>query len=371
MLESISSFLPSLIIAIGLVATLWGAHWLLIGRRADLGNERKFPRQIAMLGLTFVCLVMMVLSLPVSESIRNGLIGLLGLLVSGIIAFSSTTVVSNLMAGILLRMTRPFRIGDFIRVGDHFGRVSERGLFETEIQSESRELIAIPNAFLFSHPVTTIRGSGTIVSITLSLGYDVHHSRIETLLVKAAEESGLGEPFVHILELGNYSITYRISGLLTDVKWLITARSGLFRNVLDILHSHGIQIMSPAYMNQRRVSEDTRILPATVRDESSEQPVIAEDIVFDKAEQAEHVEKEKQELTGKIEELESSLKEASDEDREHVKKRIVEVRARLKVLEQRATELGTEDHVSERGVRGDSDKPRRPGEPPAGQTGKR
>lgn len=358
-METISPFLPSLGIGVGLVATLWGAHWFLIGRHVDLGNERKFPRQIVMLGLTFVCLVTMVLSLPLSESIRNGLIGLIGLLASGIIAFSSTTVVSNLMAGILLRMTKPFHIGDFIRVGDHFGRVSERGLFETEIQSESRELIAIPNTFLISHPVTTIRSSGTIVSIMLSLGYDVHHSRIETLLVQAAQESGLEEPFVHILELGNYSITYRISGLLTEVKWLITARSSLFRNALDILHANGIEIMSPAYMNQRRLSEDRKIIPYTVRDESSEKPVIAEDIVFDKAEQAENVEKEKLELIGKIEELEPSLKEASDEDKEHIKKRIVEARERLKVLEQPATELDPDDPVSERGVRGDLEKPRR------------
>jgi small conductance mechanosensitive channel len=193
----------------------------------------------------------------------------------------------------------------------------------------------------------------------LSLGYDVHHSRIETLLVQAAQESGLEEPFVHILELGNYSITYRISGLLTEVKWLITARSSLFRNALDILHANGIEIMSPAYMNQRRLSEDRKIIPYTVRDESSEKPVIAEDIVFDKAEQAENVEKEKLELIGKIEELEPSLKEASDEDKEHIKKRIVEARERLKVLEQPATELDSDDPVSERGVRGDLEKPRR------------
>jgi small conductance mechanosensitive channel len=175
----------------------------------------------------------------------------------------------------------------------------------------------------------------------------------------AARECGLEEPFVHILELGNYSVTYRISGLLTEVKWLITARSSLYRSVLDILHRNGIEIISPAYMNQRIMSEDRKIIPVAVRDELSEKPVIAEDIVFDKAEQAVNVEKEKQELIGKIEELESSLKEASEEDKEHIKKRIGEARERLKVLEQPATELSLDDPVHELGVRGDCDKPRR------------
>ncbi|MGE5247903.1 MAG: mechanosensitive ion channel domain-containing protein [Verrucomicrobiota bacterium] len=331
--DAVTPLLPTLVTAIGVGAILWGVNWLLIARHAGLGNERKFPRQILLLGLTFVGLVAVVLSLPVSEGFRNQLVGLIGLLASGILAFSSTTVVANLMAGILLRVTKPFGIGDFIRVGEHFGRVSERGLFDTEVQSESRELIAIPNTYLISNPVTTTRSSGTIVSAALSLGYDVHHSRIEPLLVKAAHDSGLEEPFVHILELRDYSVTYRVSGFLAEVKWLITARSNLFRNVLDVLHGDGIEIMSPGYMSQRRVPEGSRVIPPTVRGEVPEEPVVAEHIVFDKAEQAEHDEREKMQVAKEIEKLEALLKEAPEEGKERIKSRITECSERLKALE--------------------------------------
>lgn len=357
-MELIFPYLSPLGVAIASGAVLWGAHWFLIKRHADLGRERKFPRQIVMLGLTLACLVAIVLSLPIIESSRNRLIGLIGLLASGILAFSSTTVVSNLMAGILLRVTKPFGIGDFIRVGDHFGRVSERGLFDTEIQSESRELVAIPNTYLISHPVTTIRSSGTIISLTLSLGYDVHHSQIEPLLVKAAQECGLEEPFVHILELGNYSVTYRISGFLKEVKWLITARSNLSRSVLGTLHGHGIEIMSPSIMNQRRLADDKKVIPIAGIEESSETPVIAEDIVFDKAEQAEQKEKEERELTGTIQKLESSLKDAPEEGKGQIKKLIAEGRDRLKVLEQAASESDRDEDTPEASASTDADKPR-------------
>jgi len=40
---------------------------------------------------------------------------------TGVIAFSSTTIVANLMAGLVLRMTQPFHTGDFIQAGEHFG----------------------------------------------------------------------------------------------------------------------------------------------------------------------------------------------------------------------------------------------------------
>ncbi|MEB3733556.1 mechanosensitive ion channel [Halopseudomonas pachastrellae] len=56
------------------------------------------------------------------------MIALLGLLISGVFAFSSSNIFANLAAGVLMRMTRPFVLGDFISVGEHFGRVAERGL---------------------------------------------------------------------------------------------------------------------------------------------------------------------------------------------------------------------------------------------------
>jgi small conductance mechanosensitive channel len=353
---SVRPVLPVLFAMVGVALLLGGAHWLLIKRHPDLGNERKFSRQLIMLGLTLLGLLSIVFALPVGENSRNTLIGLIGLLASGVFAFSSTTVVANLMAGILLRITKPFNIGDFIRVGDLFGRVAERGLFDTEIQSENRELIAIPNSYLITHPVSTTRTSGTIVSVTLSLGFDSHHSVVEPLLIKAAQESGLEEPFVHILELGNFSVTYRISGLLVDVKWLITARSNLCRKVLDVLHGEGIEIVSPAFMNQRRLAEGRRIIPALQEKEPAGTPIVAEEVVFDKAEQAERAEKEKQRLTAEIQQLESALKEAPDEERERIKEAVEESRRRLGALEQAPADASVGDHAGEPPTTGGSEQ---------------
>ncbi|WP_319406377.1 mechanosensitive ion channel domain-containing protein [uncultured Desulfosarcina sp.] len=347
LLDPLLSFWPFLCIVIVLGAALRGTHWFLIRRHPDLSSERKFPRQITMLGLLLLGLILAILVLPVNETFRDRLLGLIGLLVSGIIAFSSTTIVANFMAGILLRITKPFKTGDFVRVGEYFGRVSERGLFDTELQTESRELIALPNTYLISNPVTAVLNSGTIISISLSLGFDIHHSQVEPLLIEAAEKSGLEEPFVHILEIGNYSITYRISGLLIEVKGLITSRSNLSRNVLDTLHGHGIEIMSPVYMNQRRMGDDKKVIPKFVREASSEVSAAAEQIAFDKADRAELIENEKQQLTKDLQKMESLLKEASGEDKDRIKSKIAEGRERLKDMEQKQDELNVDDRNAE------------------------
>ena len=269
LLEQILLLMPLFGIAASVLLFLFGMNWLLLRRHPEFGNERKLSRQLAMLGLTVAGAVAIVLALPVSVSTRNQLLALIGVLLSAVVAFSSTTIVSNCMAGIMLRITRPFRTGDFIRVGEHFGRIAERGLLDTEIQTEYRELVSLPNTYLISHPVTVVRSSGTIVSATLSLGYDVHHARIQTLLITAAQEAGLEEPFVQIIELGNYAVTYRVSGLLTEVKSMLTTRSNLFRQILDTLHGNGIEIVSPAFMNQRRMDDQTKTVPSPVMETPS------------------------------------------------------------------------------------------------------
>lgn len=333
-MNMLTSYLPSLLLAFGLLLGLWGIHWFLIDRHPDLGNERKLPRQLAILILSLAGVLAVILILPIEENSRNRLLGLIGLIVSGTIAFSSTNLLANLMGGILLRMNKPFGIGDFIRVEQHFGRVTERGLFDTEIQTASRELIAIPNAYLISHPIKTTRSSGAIVSATLSLGYDIHHARVEPLLLRAAKTCGLKEPWVHLLEMGNFAVTYQVSGLLENIEGLITARSNLCRSVLDTLHGHGIEIMSPTYMNQRRMAEDATTIPVAVEVPPSVPPQGGEHVVFDKAEESARREKEKQQLIKDIQALETSLKEPSEIDKPQIKKTLESARERLKALEE-------------------------------------
>ncbi len=322
--ETISDFVP-LIVTTSIVAlTLTVAHRLVIKKYADIGNERMFTRQLLMLALTLVGVIAIVLSLPVQESSRNQIIGLIGLLISGVFAFSSANIFANLAAGILLRVTKPFAIGDFVTVGDHFGRISARGLFDTELQSESGELVAIPNTYLISSPVKTVPSVSTLVSASLSLGYDVHHHVVEPLLISAAKQSGLEGSFVHILELGNFAVTYRVSGVLTEADKLVSARSNLYKSILDTLHNNNIEIVSPSFMNQRPLAPKEAVIP-----ESAPQQVVtdieteAEKILFAKAQQAGQIEKEKQQLKDEIAELDLNKKAASGKAKK-VKKEILE-----------------------------------------------
>ena len=340
----ISPFIPLVAMIVFVVVVLWGSHKLFITSHPELGNEKLFPRQLLMLGLTFAGILAIALTLPVKESSLNQVLALLGLVISGIIAFSSSTIFANLMAGLMLRVTKPFRTGDFIEVGEYFGRVVERGLLDTEMQTENRELVAIPNTFMITHPISVTHGSGAIVSTTLSLGYDIHHSNVDTLLLDAANKGGLEEPFVQVLELGNFSITYKVSGKLTDVKSLLTARSNLCRHVLDSVHGGGFEVMSPSFMNQRKLPDDLKVIPVKVKQEKIIQTA-AEEVVFDKAEKAEQVENSKQQLLDTIQEYKEKLETAPGEDKKGIQKSIDDLREQLKAFKKLDIESDTDEHA--------------------------
>ena len=166
----------------------------------------------------------------------------------------------------------------------------------------------------------------------------MHNADVETLLLQAATNSELSDPFVQILELGNYAITYKVSGMLTEVKSLLTARSSLRRQVVNVLHDAGVEIMSPSFMNQRKIADDGKVVPAQRATRSSTPETVAEDVVFDKAEKAEQREDSKDQLLIKIAACEETLKTIDKEHKGQIQNQLKMLQDQLKVVDQTISE---------------------------------
>jgi len=325
----VEPFVPLLVAVLVLGTGLLLTQYVLITRQPDLGNEARLPRQLVLFGLTLMSLVVLVVLSPLVESTRNQILGLIGLLVSAVIAVSATAFVTNFMAAIMLRVTKPFAVGDFITVGDHFGKVAERGLFDTEIQTESGELIAIPNSTFISTAVKVITKDGTIISTTLSLGYEVNHGRIEALLLRAAKKTGLADPYVHVVELGDFSVTYRVNGFLNEAKTLLTCRSNLNAAVLDTLHEAGIEIMSPTYARHMQQPIERVQIPQMTRKKSTSERSTVEDVAFSKANLAEAQEALKDEIQAQMNELSTQINEATGDAKSQLQDSIKKLEKKL------------------------------------------
>ncbi len=304
--------------------------------RQNKATQSSVIRTISLFSIALIGFIFVILSVPMDESIKGQITNLFGIVISAGLALSSATFIGNGLAGVMLRAVNSYKAGDFIQVGEVMGRVSEKGLFHTEIQTENRDLVTLPNLHLATNPVRVIRASGTFVNATCSLGYDVNQNIIKEALIKAAESIGLEDSFVHITELGDFSVVYKVYGLLKDAKTIISARSRLHSAMLDHLHAANIEIVSPNFMNQRQVG-DTIFIPKKVRkqDEVTE-PEKVEELIFDKAEEAETIEKKSEDIE-KINEQLKEMKVLLAKESDDVKKASLE--DKLKRLEEIKTKM--------------------------------
>ncbi|MCB1684321.1 MAG: hypothetical protein KDI31_07545, partial [Pseudomonadales bacterium] len=153
-----------------------------------------------------------------------------------------------------------------------------------------------------------VRSSGTLISAEVSLGYDVHRNQIRDALKAAAETADLKEPFVQIVSLNDHAVVYQVLGFLEDVSNLVSKRTELNSRVLDSLHAAGIEIVSPAFVNQRRLDPAYRFIPGEHTATTPEDTEV-EKLMFDKAELAGHLSTlrhQKEELEAEIDDLKSS-----------------------------------------------------------------
>lgn len=295
---------------IAVIALLLGAGFYLANKR--LGSyfasrpHLKFRYQLLQIGGILLAVLLVILFMPFGDTLRGQLLGLYGLIISATIALSSTTLVGNIMAGLMLKAIGNCRPGNYITVGDYFGRISEMDLMHTEIQTEERDLTTLPNLYLVTHPVRVMRQSGTLLSVEVSLGYDVSRRQVEKILIQAAQDVGLESPYVQIRQLGDFSVSYQVSGLLTDVKNLIGTRRDLRARTMDMLHQANIEIVSPNFMNTRAVDKNQTFIAKELQEPGTPEPTSSPDsLIFDKAEKAESVSN----LRDKLAEVEASIRD--------------------------------------------------------------
>lgn len=123
-------------------------------------------RRIATILIWVTALVMVAPYLPGSDSRAFlGITIMLGILVS----FGSTSVTSNLLAGLVLVYARAYRVGDRVRIGDVVGDVTFIGVFTMRIRTLDHEEVIVPNALVQSGPIWNYTTSTATVATAKTL----------------------------------------------------------------------------------------------------------------------------------------------------------------------------------------------------------
>ena len=179
----------------------------------------------------------------------------LGLLVS----LSSSSALSNIIAGTILTYTRAFRRGDIVRIGETLGEVTVKRLLVTHVRTYKNVVVSIPNSLILATQVlnyTTLAAErGLIAHTSVTIGYDAPWREFDELLIAAAlSTEGVLEdppPFVLQTALNDFSVAYEINAFVASPLPLPRTYSALHANIQECFGKAGVEIMSPNYLALR------------------------------------------------------------------------------------------------------------------------
>lgn len=132
---------------------------------------------------------------------------------------------SNLAAGVMIIIFKPFVIGNFIETAGTSGIVEEISIFTTKMKTPDNKIIIVPNSSVINGNITNYSAQATRrVDITVGVGYESDIKQVKDILngIIASTETIIDDPapVVALTNLGDSSIDFVMrSWVKTDDYW--------------------------------------------------------------------------------------------------------------------------------------------------------
>lgn len=144
----------------------------------------------------------------------NSLVTVLGV-IGVALSLSLQGSLSNLAGGIMVMVSRPFAVGDYVEAGSVSGTVIEIGLVYTKLKTIDNKIIFIPNGEISGERIINYnKQEQRRVDLTFTVSYDADPERVKEIMrqVIGAHPKALftPEPFVRTTSLGESSVGYTL-----------------------------------------------------------------------------------------------------------------------------------------------------------------
>jgi len=156
---------------------------------------------------------------------------------------------SNLAAGVMLMVFRPYKTGDFIDAAGNFGNVEEINLFTTILRTFDHQQIIVPNGKIWGEQIVNhshheVRG----VELTFGVSYDSDIDKTREVIQKVFADHPLilkdPEPVVVVSTLNDSSVDFAVRPFVKGEHWF-DARFTIPEMVKKALDKAGIEIPFP------------------------------------------------------------------------------------------------------------------------------
>ena len=191
----------------------------LLGSRSRHQNLVKVFQRVGGALIVFIgFMIAMVVAVPGFTPAK--LIGALGI-GSVAIGFAFKDIFQNLLSGILLLLSEPFRIGDQIVSGDYEGTVEDIKIRATTIKTYDGRQVVIPNSDLYTSVLTVNTAyKQRRLQVAVGIGYedDIEAAKAEIIqaLDKADSVSKKAKPSVIATGFGDSTIDLMVRWFIED-----------------------------------------------------------------------------------------------------------------------------------------------------------
>jgi small-conductance mechanosensitive channel len=165
------------------------------------------------------------------------------------IGFAAQDLLKNVFGGLALIIDRPFKVGDKIDSGKHYGEVLEIGLRITRIVTPDDSVVSVPNSELVNNPVSN-SNSGELncqVVAEIYLPIDIDTQKVRKIATESAQVSKyvyLNKPitvlfFNEVKEHRSY-LKMRLKAYVMDIRYEFIFKSDMTEIVLRELLNEGL-----------------------------------------------------------------------------------------------------------------------------------
>jgi len=156
---------------------------------------------------------------------------------------------SNVAAGMMLILLRPFRVGDFVETAKTSGTVTEMSLFTTELATLENIRIVIPNSMIWSDVIKNFTGNLTrrtdlIVGISYDDNIDTAIAAVKTVLEAEARVIKEPTPVVAVRALADSSVNLMVR-YWTTREDVLDVQMALNKAIKEKFDQEGITIPFP------------------------------------------------------------------------------------------------------------------------------
>src|SRR5712692_1203807 len=167
-------------------------------------------------GLVFLIALLFVLSFGYhAERELKGVLAGSGI-AAIILGFAGQNLFGGIIAGMSIQINRPYKVGDWLQVGDRFAEVMEINWRSTRLCTNDNNYLDIPNNEIVRTTIVNLHYPTSLHAMRIRVGvdYDAPPSRVKDALARAASSANgvLANPPVKVflVDFADHAVTYEI-----------------------------------------------------------------------------------------------------------------------------------------------------------------